>query len=79
MKYQIEIKGVVAICIIAFLLIIAGTIWFYWFQWRPSQIRQRCFAEAEFDKRATLEFNDVAREEFINTYYEDCLMRFGLK
>lgn len=52
---------------------------FYWFQWRPSQIKQRCYAEAEFDKRADLELDDTKRQEFINAYYEDCLMRFGLK
>ncbi|MFA5098858.1 MAG: hypothetical protein WC461_01410 [Candidatus Paceibacterota bacterium] len=52
---------------------------FYWYGWRPTQTKQRCFAEAEFDKRATFEPDDIKRQEFINMYYGNCLMRFGLK
>jgi len=63
--------------VIAIALLIGGA--FYWYKWRPSQIRQRCSAEARFDIRATLENDDYKRQEFINSYYEDCLMRFGLK
>jgi hypothetical protein len=57
-------------------VIISG---FYWFKWKPNQIKQKCFAEAEFDRRAILEFDDTKRQELINTYYQDCLMKFGLK
>ena len=52
---------------------------FYWFQWRPTKIKERCSAEAHFDIRAISESDDNKRQEFINTYYNDCLMRFGLK
>jgi len=63
--------------VVIILLIIGFT--FYWYEWRPSQIKQRCSAEARFDIRAALENDDNKRQEFINMYYEDCLMRFGLK
>lgn len=69
-----KIKTILILIIIAIL-----GLSFYWFEWRPTQIRQRCFAEAEFDKRATLEFNDAVRQEFIDTYYKNCLKRFGLE
>lgn len=63
--------------LVVIIVIITGT--FYWFECRPTQIKQRCYAEAEFDRRVVLEFNDTKRQEFMNAYYEDCLMRFGLK
>jgi hypothetical protein len=61
------------------LLIIVGALAFYWFSYRPMQFKQMCFAEAEFDRRATNELDNTKRQEFINMYYDDCLMRFGLK
>ena len=64
--------------IILIVIIILGFA-FYWYEWRPSKIKQQCSAEARFDRRTTLELDDIKRQEFINTYYEDCLMRFGLK
>ena len=63
--------------LIILLLVVGGA--FYWYGWRPYQIKQRCYAEAEFDRRAVLEFDDIKRQEFINMYYENCLMRFGLE
>lgn len=78
-KIGIEIKGIKTIIIVLSFLTIVGGGLFYWYEWRPNQIKQRCSAEARFDTRATLEFDDIKRQEFINRYYEDCLMRFGLK
>lgn len=69
-------KNYTAVAIIA-LCIISGA--FYWYEYRPSQIKQQCSADARFDQRAISESNDVKRQEFINMYYDDCLMRFGLK
>lgn len=62
---------------IVLLLIVAGA--FYWYEWRPTKIKGRCSAEARFDRGAMLELDDFKRQEFINMYYDDCLMRFGLK
>lgn len=60
------------------LLLVAGFA-FYWHEWRPAQIKQKCYAEAEFDKRAVLEMDDQKRSDFINMYYQGCLRRFGLE
>lgn len=63
------------------ILVISIASAFYWFEWRPTQIKQRCSAEARFDRSgfATLGRSDIENQKFINAYYEDCLMRFGLK
>jgi len=63
--------------VIIIMIIVGGC--FYWYEWRPNQIKQRCYAEAEFDRRAVLEFGNIKRQEFINMYYENCLIRFGLE
>lgn len=52
---------------------------FYWYEYRPSKIKGGCSAEARMDMRAISEGDDVKRQDFINRYYEDCLMRWGLK
>lgn len=52
---------------------------FYWYGYRPTKIKEQCSADARLDQRAISESNDVKRQEFINMYYDDCLMRFGLK
>lgn len=62
-----------------FVILITMGCAFYWFEYRPTKIKERCSAEAHFDKRALLEFDDAKRQEFINNYYDDCLMSFGLK
>ncbi len=65
--------------IILIALIILGFL-FYWYEYRPTKIKERCSAEAHFDRRATSGFSsDDERQKFINGYYNDCLMRFGLK
>jgi hypothetical protein len=52
---------------------------FYWYEWRPTKIKESCSAEARFDQRTMAEQDDNKRQDFINMYYNDCLMRFGLK
>lgn len=52
---------------------------FYWFEYRPIKIKERCSAEAHFGLRLLVETNDNKRQELINNSYNDCLMRFGLK
>jgi hypothetical protein len=52
---------------------------FYWYEWRPSKIKQRCSADAHMDTRSVSESNDKIRQDLINTYYKDCIMGFGLK
>lgn len=64
--------------IILIVIIILGFV-FYWYEYKPVKIKERCSADAHLDSRAILENNDTKRQEFINNYYNDCLMRFGLK
>lgn len=52
---------------------------FYWYEYRPSKLKQQCSAEARFDSRAINQPDDTKRQEFINRYYDDCLMKWGLK
>ena len=63
--------------LIIIIIVISGA--FYWYEWRPTKIKERCSTEAHFDMRAVLELDDNKRQEFINNYYDDCLMRFGLE
>lgn len=51
----------------------------YDFSYRPSHIRQQCIAEAEFDPSATTASDETQRQKFIDTYYQNCLRRFGLE
>jgi len=67
-----EYKGI----IILVLIFVLGA--FYWFEYRPTKIKERCSADARFDTRADTLFGDEY-QKFINDYYDDCLMRFGLK
>lgn len=52
---------------------------FYWYEYRPTKIREKCFAEAEFDQVAKGKYIGVYERTLIDRYYSDCLMRFGLK
>ena len=70
-------KNQLTIIILA-LVVILG-IAFYWYEYRPSQLKQQCSAEARMDSRAISESDDIKRQEFINRYYDDCLIRWGLK
>jgi hypothetical protein len=52
---------------------------FYWYEYKPTKIKERCYAEAEFDQVAKGgSIGDYQRMQR-DRYYEDCLMRFGLK
>lgn len=63
--------------IILIVLVILGSA-FYWYEWRPTKIKEMCSTEARFDRR-TDSLVGEEYQKFINTYYDDCLMRFGLK
>ena len=68
-------KGLLALVLAVLVVGVA----FYWYEYKPRQIREACSADAHFDARASSEMDDVKRQAFINRYYDDCLMRFGLK
>jgi len=63
--------------ILVLLILLFGA--YYFKQYKPTKIKSACSAEARFDRRALSEPNDIKRQEFINRYYDDCLMRFGLR
>ena len=67
----------VAIIVVALVAVLGVA--FYLYEYRPSQLKQQCSAEARMDSRAIREPDDLRRQEFINNYYDDCLMRWGLK
>lgn len=68
-------QSIVTIC---FTLLIILSVGFYWFQYRPSQIKSRCTAEAEFDTNILSISDAQARYKAIDDYYKLCLHRFGL-
>ena len=67
-------------------LIIAG--WFYWFQWRPTQIRSKCqiglTGKEDLSRRiqegSTIGLEDIAIfEKLTGNMYLNCLNKHGLK
>ena len=56
------------------LLLLAG--WFYWFQWRPSQIRKRCEWSIFSEETVSYRGAKSARQ---NNKYRHCLIKNGLK
>lgn len=83
MKYQIEIKGVIAICITALLLIIIGVGLLYWFQIRPSRIYSVCNSQAlkqaleEAKKRTDNPGEGWYKQSDYDFLYKQCLREKG--
>lgn len=77
MKYQIEIKGIIAIIILILLLIIISAGWFYWFQWRPTDIRSDCGKQAR-EKAKEPELLEGAVKVY-DAIYKTCLREHGLE
>lgn len=65
------------ILVIGVILIVSGFAVF-WFFVRPANIKQECFAEAEFSKEAINEMDSSARQKNIDNYYKNCLRRRGV-
>ncbi len=69
---------VIIVLSLVVLIIVAG--WFYWFQWRPSEIRKECQRVREEyikEKRPTgFSIQDIPALKF---RYERCLNEKGLK
>ena len=72
------------------LIIIAIGLWFYWFQWRPSQIVKNCYKEIE-DMPGTIETlyggdyrcregaGCVKRETLYDKLFKACINKHGIK
>lgn len=71
--------------VFSFTLIAAG--WFYWFQWRPAQIRSKCqigwTGKDDFQKFSegdSVGLEDLMSfEKLADSIYVNCLNKHGLK
>jgi hypothetical protein len=65
------------VIVIALLLIIIGL--FYWYEWRPNQIRKSCFSQAkEYAQKRRAEGKDLSNA-LGNSLYRLCLVEQGMK
>ncbi len=62
--------------VISLIILIAGFS-FYWYSYRPSKIRAKCSANAEFSQ--IFNNNDDTRSQGIKDKYSTCLHNFGLE
>lgn len=51
----------------------------YIFSYQPSHIRKQCIGEAEVTPTATLMSDEMERQKFIDTYYQNCIRRLGIE
>jgi hypothetical protein len=51
------------------ILLVIGGLLFYWFQWRPSEIRKRCAGAAA---------NFSPTQDFAEHFYQNCIRQSGL-
>ncbi|MFH1822511.1 MAG: hypothetical protein ABH830_02305 [Patescibacteria group bacterium] len=66
--------------VIIIFLILSGA--FYWFQWRPTQIRKECFKVKQETREVYSPLRSVSdekMEEYAETNYQDCLRKHGLE
>jgi len=78
-------KTILVIIIIA---ILGG---FYWYSWKPTQIRKECYALADKGKQQALDWDNIAMmggyeltkradyDEIFNDTYQECLLKNGLE
>ena len=54
---------------------------FYWFYWRPGQIRKQCWEGQQYEKESLMRVNpgDETMIGLTEQYYKDCLRKFGLE
>lgn len=73
--FKEKVVGIIRKNWIIILILLLLFSWFYWSQWRPVEIRRKCFEEtAKFTK----EGKDVLTEESL-IFYQVCLTRHGMK
>ena len=92
LKYCLMEKQSKYIPFVLIMLILAGL--FYWFEWRPTQIRKECYKQAEAEEKAYLELTKASlptktingptylnlhpRDKTLEENYRDCLLQNGL-
>lgn len=73
-------KKTIVISLTLLVLILAGI--FYWFEWRPSQIRKNCYDSAiknPFNNLKTFNDTESERRSELNFIYQNCLRMEGLE
>lgn len=58
-------------------LLVVG--WFYWFQWRPSNLRKKCHKRAMQSAIDKVAHDNFWYKDDFDVYYEVCLHKEGLK
>lgn len=84
-------KNTITIVVIVGVIILSG--WFYWYEWRPSQISKSCYVEAEENAQVAFKemaetsawksVKDRAEKGYFNTaqldnYYKNCMRVHGI-
>lgn len=60
------------------IIILIGSLivgWFYWFQWRPAEIRKLCLEEVKEKAKS----GNISNKTDFNIQYRFCLVEHGLK
>ena len=65
--------------IINIFVLLANILLTYDISYKPSRVREKCIAEAEFAPTATLMSDEMERQTFIDKYYQNCIRRFGVE
>ena len=71
-------KKTIIIPLILIILILGGGV-FYWFQWRPTQIRKNCYNSAIKNPFKNSEASEAERRSELNFIYQNCLKMHGLE
>lgn len=69
------------ILIVVILAVLGGA--FYWFQWRPSEIRKECAKSSELSGFTGLGLSkylpENQKQEIVESEYKNCLREHGLE
>ena len=65
--------------LIIILILLSGS--FYWFSWKPTEMRKKCFQESDNVKTLMIKArkSDEEINYIVDSIYEDCLKSHGLK
>jgi uncharacterized protein YxeA len=70
-------KKTIFIGLILLILILVGV--FYWYEWRPSQIRKNCYNSAVENPIRNPNATESERRSELNFIYQNCLKMEGLE
>ena len=66
---------------LALLILLLGSGWFYWYELRPSKIRKECqeYSFSAMMEMAKKSYGSEGLEEVVNVLYYDCIRKKGLE